>query len=275
MNKPLVSVVMSEYNTKDKYLSESIDSVLSQTYETFEFIIVDDSHDQKLKDFIAQRYDDPRIKIVQNGCNKGFVYSLNNGISHSVGEYIMRMDTDDIIPPDRFERLVSFIESNSQYSVVSSMAVEFSEDKEFGINGTPGEKGRKEVMHGDVPVHAAAIIKKKDIEEIGLYKDYNRAEDLVLWCELLLAGKRLHMLDDVLYRYRVNPDDYKKRTIRHRKGEIKARLTYYPKLGAKPLDYARVAKSILAGAAPMWLIRFYRNKVTNKRRIGYEHPTGQ
>lgn len=261
---PKVSVVMSEYSTISKYLVESVDSVLAQTYNDFEFIIVDDSHEQKLKEFIEQRYDDSRIKIFQNGRNRGFVFSLNNGIKQASGKYIMRMDTDDIIPTDRFEKLVNFIVANPQYSVVSSMAVEFSEDKKFGVNGTPGEKGRKEVMRGDVPVHAAAIINKKDIEEIGLYKDYNRAEDLVLWCELLLAGKRLYMLDEVLYEYRVNPSDYGKRTIRHRKGEIKARLTYYPKLGARPLDYVRVVKSILAGAAPMWLIRFYRNKTIAK-----------
>ncbi|MCA0227920.1 glycosyltransferase family 2 protein [Patescibacteria group bacterium] len=269
---PEVSVVMSEFNTPKEYLFESINSVLVQTYKNFEFIIIDDSHDQKLKELIEQKYDDSRIKIIENGYNKGFVYSLNSGIKQAMGKYIMRMDTDDLIPSDRFEKLVNFIEVNPQYSVVSSMAVEFSGKMKFGINGTPGEKSRKDVMRGDTPIHAASIMLKNDLEDIGLYRnDFLRAEDLALWCELLLANKKLFVIDDTLYEYRVNPGDYKKRTFKNRKGEISARLYFYPKLGAGPIEYLRIIKSILAGLAPMFLIRIYRSKIALARVKGQDN----
>lgn len=258
-----VSVIMAEYSTDSAYIRQAIDSVLSQTYSDFEFIIVDDSGTNRVER-ITKEYDDKRIRIIKNAKNMGFVYSLNNGIRHARGEYIIRMDTDDIITPDRFEKLIDYIEKHPEYAVVSSRTAQFTDREELGIIGTQGEKSKKEVMQGDVPVHAAAIIRKADIEEIGLYKNYLRAEDLVLWCELLLAGKRLYMLEDVLYRYRVNPHDYKKRTIRHRKAEIKARLIYYPKLGATPMDYLKIAKSIAAGLAPIWLVRFYHNRFVLK-----------
>ena len=264
MKSPKVSVVMSEYNTNEVFFHEAVASVLNQTYKDFEFIIVDDSGINRVTDMMGD-YHDKRIRIVKNDQNVGFVKSLNNGISQAVGEFIMRMDTDDVISADRFEKLMNFIDTHPEYSAVSSRAIEFTGSEKLGVIGSLGEKNKKDVMRGDTPVHAAAVIRKKDIEEIGFYKDFLRAEDLVLWCELLLAGKRLYMLNDVLYDYRVNPDDYKKRTIAHRKGEIKARLVYYPKLGASPLDYVRVLKSIVAGLAPIWMVRLYRNKFVVER----------
>jgi len=266
MNK--VTVVMAEYNTDERYLRQAIQSVLDQTYYNFEFIIVDDGGVNDLVS-IVRGFNDERLKIISNGGNKGFVYSLNNGISHAVGEYIVRMDTDDIIEKDRIAILYDFINKHPQYEVVSSRAMEFSGNIKYGIIGTTGEKKRKDVMRGDTPVHAAAIVKKSAFEDIGGYKEnYTRAEDLVLWCDMLLAGKRLYVLNDVLYFYRVNKADYSKRTLRHRKGEITARLHYYPKLKAGPIEYMRIVKSIVAGILPTNMIQAYRNKfVVNKEDL--------
>lgn len=262
-NTPAISVIMAEYNTESDYLCLAIESILSQSYTDFEFIIVDD-HGNNNVEKIAMRYQDQRIKVINNSSNKGFVYSLNRAIEAAQGEYLVRMDTDDISVPNRIELLYSFIRNNPQYDVVSSRAVEFEGDEEFGIIGSQGEKFKKNVMLGDMPVHAASIMKTESIRGIGGYKDYKRAEDLALWCELLLAGKRLYMLNDVLYKYRVNKDDYKKRTITKRSGEIKARLHYYPLLGAGPLEYGRVIKTIVAGLMPPSLVRLYRKKFVVK-----------
>ena len=73
------------------------------------------------------------------------------------------------------------------------------------------------------------------------------------------------MLDDVLYRYRVNPHDYQKRTLCHRGGEIKARLHYYPKMGAGLVEYFRIVKSIAAGLLPIKVVRIYRNKFVARK----------
>lgn len=264
MKKVEVSVVMAEYNTKEEDLCTAIESILAQTFQNFEFIIVDDCGKNDLNEII-KKYNDKRIKIVKNDRNRGFVYSLNHGIKEAKGKYIVRMDTDDISDKTRIEKLYDYITKHPEYAVVGTKAVEFSEDKEFGILGKPGEKTKKDIMNGNIIIHATAIIKKEAIEKIGYYKEYTRAEDLVLWCELLLAGYRLYTIDEVLYRYRTNPQDYNKRKLKYRKGEIKARWTYYPKLGADFKDYLVIVKSIISGIMPIWFVRFYREKfVLNK-----------
>ena len=92
--KPFVSVLMSVYNA-ERYLEEAIQSVLAQTYENFEFIIVDDgSEDGSLA--IINQIKDKRIRLIVNEKNKGLIYSLNKGLDAAVGKYIIRMDADDI-----------------------------------------------------------------------------------------------------------------------------------------------------------------------------------
>lgn len=262
MNNDLISILMSEYNTPESYLRESIQSILNQTYENFEFIIIDDCGINDVEK-IAKDFNDNRIKVIKNQKNMGFVYSLNHGVIQAKSEYIVRMDTDDISMPNRIEILYEFIQKNPEYDVVGTKAIEFSNNEEYSTIGTSGEKTKKSIMRGDMIVHASAIMKKKSLLKVNLYKNYKRAEDLVLWCELLLSGHRLYTIDAVLYRYRVNRIDYKKRTLKNRVGEIKARLHFYPKMGAGPIEYIRIIKSILAGIAPISIIRLYRNKRTN------------
>lgn len=259
MKEPTVSIVMSEYNTPVSDLKVAIQSMLVQTYKDFEFIIVDDGTANDLKS-IVNEFNDSRVKILKNPMNMGFVHSLNNAIKYAKGKYIVRMDTDDIALPDRIEKLYSFITTHPEYAVVGSRAVEFSGKKENGVLGKSGEKTRKSIIKGDSLVHPSIIMEKSAIESVGYYKDFNRAEDLALWCELLLDGSRLYVIDDILLRYRVNPNDYRKRKLSNRKGEIKARLHYYPKLGASPIDYLYIIKSIIAGIMPVQFVQNYRNK---------------
>ena len=264
MRKINVSVIMSEYNTKKEYLCTAIESILNQTFKDFEFIIVDDCGKNNL-DEIVKKYNDKRIRIVKNDKNRGLVYSLNHGIKEAKGEYIVRMDTDDIADEKRIEKIYDYIKNHPEYAVVSSKVVEFSGQQKFGVLGKEGEKSKKDIMHGNILIHPSVIMRKDAIEKVGYYKEYNRAEDFVLWCDLLLAGYRLYTMDDILLKYRVNPEDYNKRKLKYRKGEIKARLEYYHKLGANIKDYLYIIKSVISGIMPIWFVRFYRKKfVLNK-----------
>ena len=112
---PLISVVMSVYNA-ETYLSHAIESVLNQTYDNFEFIIIEDCSTDNSKE-ILQNYAivDSRIKIIYKEKNKGtlgFIENLNFGIENARGKYIARMDADDICHRERFEKQVSFLENN-------------------------------------------------------------------------------------------------------------------------------------------------------------------
>jgi glycosyltransferase involved in cell wall biosynthesis len=123
MNKrsyPKVSVVMSVYNG-EKYLCEAIDSILNQTFENFEFLIVNDgSTDRTLE--ILQSYRDPRIKVINNERNIGLTASLNKGLKIAKGEYVARMDADDVSFPHRLEQQKAFLDRNPRVAMVGSWA---------------------------------------------------------------------------------------------------------------------------------------------------------
>lgn len=255
----MISVIMSEYGTKAEYLRASIESILNQTFTDFEFIIVDDCGKNNVA-LLAKKYSDDRIRVIKNDENRGLVYSLNEAVRYAKGEYLVRMDTDDIAHPQRLEKLYTFITKHPEYAVVGSRVVEFSESGDTGILCQAGEKTPQTLVKGDSLVHPSVIMRKNVVEDVGGYPDFRRAEDFALWAELLLVGYRLYVLDDVLLHYRVNRDDFKKRKLRYRAGELKAKLYYYPKLKAQPRDYFYILKSVIAGILPVWLVRKYRNQ---------------
>ncbi|HIP11775.1 MAG TPA: glycosyltransferase family 2 protein, partial [Arcobacter sp.] len=105
MKNPMVSVLLSVYNG-EKYLDEAIESILNQTYQDFEFIIINDgSTDKSLEIIEKYKKEDNRIVVISRE-NKGLIYSLNEGISQAKGKYIARMDADDISLATRFEEQV-------------------------------------------------------------------------------------------------------------------------------------------------------------------------
>lgn len=260
---PLVSVIMCEYNTDSIKLKKAINSILNQTYSNIEFIIVDDGSKTNVKSIISS-INDSRIRLIQNKCNKGFVYSLNKAIDSSSGDYLLRMDTDDISTNNRLEILMNFLLKNSQYAAVGSRALEFSDDdekedpmfsqKKYIVIGKKGEKTKKDIMHNNTVIHATALFKKQALLDIGKYKNYYRCEDFVLWCELCINGYKTYSLDDILYYYRVNIDDYNKRKLKKRIQSIKAIINYYPKLNASVSDYFYLIKIILSGTLPNKLV---------------------
>jgi glycosyltransferase EpsE len=256
---PLVSVIMAEYKTPDDDFLASLESILNQTFKNFEFIIIDDSGISRVKKLIAP-YRDKRIRIIENNKNLGLTTSLNSGLAVAKGKFVIRMDTDDISYPDRLYKQVKFIEKHPEYSVVSTRAIEFYDDQELGILGKAGEKTKKNISRGDSLIHPGVIMNRLDIIKIGGYDNFSRAEDLGLWLKLLLNQKKLYVMEDVLLKYRVNPSDYTKRNLLNRKGEIAARLKYYPQLNVGLLAYLVILKSLIAGVAPKSFVRLYRNK---------------
>ncbi len=118
-NQPLISVVMPVYNGAE-YLREALDSILAQTFENFEFIILDDgSKDSSME--IAHEYKDARIRLFTQS-NRGLAATLNRGIDLACGKYIARMDQDDISMPKRLEEQVSFMESHPKIGVCGTGA---------------------------------------------------------------------------------------------------------------------------------------------------------
>ena len=119
MNMPKISVIMSIYNTRREYIIRAVDSILKQTFDDFEFIIVNDGSEDFVRETI-QTFSDKRIKYLENGKNIGLVRSLNRALELSSGEYIARMDSDDISLPQRFERQVEYMDKNPHVGVLGT-----------------------------------------------------------------------------------------------------------------------------------------------------------
>lgn len=254
-----VSIIMSEYNTPEYLLRNSIQSILDQTYTNFEFIIINDGS-SKLIHEIAHEVNDPRIKVFDNEKNMGLPYSLNRAIDISKNEYILRMDTDDIALPNRVETMIKYMNQNPEYSVVGGSVILYDDEKSYGTIINDIEVDKNVLMKRIVPIHPTVIMKKSHILEVGGYPQYNRSEDLALWCELLLANHKIRIIPAIVLKYHLSDADYKKRTIKTRKDELVVRYKYYRLFNATFLQKLSILKSVLAGLAPTWVIKLFHER---------------
>ena len=133
---PKVSVVMSVYNG-ERHLREAVDSILNQTFGDLEFIIVDDGSRDRTWE-ILQSYDDSRIVLLRNEQNIGLTKSLNRGLAATRGEYVARMDADDVSLPQRLERQVGFLDQHPEIGLVGCAFLQINEGgQEFEIFHPP------------------------------------------------------------------------------------------------------------------------------------------
>lgn len=257
-NNILVSIIMSEYNTDEMLLKESIRSMLEQTYKNFEFIIVDDKGRNNLKE-IVKSFNDERIKIVENEKNEGLVYSLNRAIEEANGKYLVRMDTDDFSYNDRLKKQVDFMEQHPEYAVVGTRVDYYDGVNVFAETKFCGEVTKEILSKGPSSItHPSVIMRKDVIKEVGCYQDYNRCEDYALWIELILNGYRLYVMEDKLLRYHLSLSDYSKRKLSTRKGFFKLLREKYRKLNPSITKYyLLVCKTFIAGIVPYKIMAKY------------------
>lgn len=211
--EPLVSVIMPVYNAGD-FLKDAIDSILTQSYTNFEFLIFNDgSVDNSLE--IIQSYNDSRINIAYNGQNKGYVEHLNNGIVIAKGKYIARMDSDDIAEPNRLEKQVIFMETNNDYVICGSYANIFGNKKSHLILPSDNKSIKLFLLYNTAFCHPSVLIRKKSLIDNNLFysKELMPAEDSDLWTRLAFFGK-MYNIPEFLLNYRVHSENisYKKRS---------------------------------------------------------------
>ncbi len=187
MKRPLVTVLMALYNGGE-YLKQSIQSVLNQTYRNFEFLIINDcSTDDSLR--TIESFQDERIKIYNNETNFGQTKSLNRGLKLAAGQYIARMDGDDVALPRWLERQVEYIAKHPDCSVVSSYAVAIDEKNRVTKLYKPPLDSQEIILRSLIacPIHhVGSVYRIKDVIEIGGYEErYIIASDYALWEKLI------------------------------------------------------------------------------------------
>lgn len=232
-SKPKITVLMSVYNGK-LYLRQAIESILNQTYQNFECIIIDDcSTDSSLK--IINSYDDSRIKVLHNNLNFGLSRSLNIGLSLSQGDYIARMDADDISLPQRFDVLKRYMDNNPDVGICGSWAETIEKSPRKLTPDCSPENIRTELFFHNIIIHPSVIIRKSVLE--GNHLEYNEkllfAQDYDLWVKCSKYTK-ITNIPEFLLRYRIsNTQLSSNRLINQHKSAMDTRVWILRQLGIK------------------------------------------
>lgn len=197
---PKVSVLMPVYNTEEIWLRQAIESILNQSYKDFEFIIINDGSTNNVKEVILS-YDDERIKYIEHK-NHGLIYTLNKGLSIAQGEYIARMDSDDISLPERFAKQVDLLDNNKKIGVVGAWIKYFPKEEIIQLKEKPRYL---DILKRCELAHPVVMFKKEIFVQHNLkYEDYKYAEDYELWSRLIKCTQ-FYNIQEVLLNYRVHP----------------------------------------------------------------------
>ncbi|MBI5326761.1 MAG: glycosyltransferase [Deltaproteobacteria bacterium] len=206
MNVPKVTVLMSVYND-ERYVSQAIESILKQTFTDFEFLIINDGSTDSTSCILEQyAQKDNRIKVVHQE-NIGLTKSLNKGLKIAVGEYIARMDADDISLMHRLQRQVELLDEHSDIAVLGSWAQIIDEKGDVVSEYCPALSPvllRWRLLFGNCLLHSTVMFRKDVIIRAGGYpEDCMIAQDYDLWAKLAFVAE-IYQLSAVLIQYRQN-----------------------------------------------------------------------
>ena len=227
MTPPRVSVIMPVYNA-ERFLAEAFESILSQTFRDFEFITIDDGSTDgsraMLERFAAA---DGRIRLVSRP-NTGYTVALNEAVGLARGEYLARMDADDVSLPRRLELQIAFLDAHPDHVAVGCRVLLMDPDGDLIGEVHPFDSHEQidslhlYKVHGSVITHPSALIRLSAMQRIGGYRrEMEPAEDLDLFLRLAEIGK-LAKLPDVLFKYRFHLESVSHKRVREQR--VKAQL---------------------------------------------------
>lgn len=226
MSKPKVSIILPVYNSQE-YIKEAIESISSQSFKDWELIIIDDASSDQTPN-ILKKYKDKRIIGLKNDRNMGVAISLNRGLKQATGEYIARIDADDICFPNRFELQVEFLDNNPATVIVGSNAeiINSSGDVLFITDLPTTDIGIRNMLFVRNPlIHPSVMFRRKILGKVGNYNiKFNGAEDYELWFRMLKSGRAYNFKKPLIKR-RVH-DNVVTKKFRY-KVELKAMFTKF------------------------------------------------
>ena len=206
-SKPKVSVLLAVYNC-EKFIDQALKSIYDQTYQDFEVVIVDDGSTDKTSE-ILHDMKDSRTSIHTNSENKGLATSLNIGLNFCTGQYIARMDADDISLPQRFEKQVRYLDENPNCAALGSWCIRIDSNNKIISNWrhpTEFEGIKKRLLEENSIFHGTAMVRRHSLMEIGGYNEkYRYSQDYDLWIRLSETAK-IQNLGEFLYLLRSSPE---------------------------------------------------------------------
>lgn len=225
MSAPEVSVIMSVYNG-EKYLSQSIESILRQTFKDFEFIIVDDASTDN-SHMIMQEYAraDNRVKVIRNPSNLGLAQSLNMGLNNSIGTFIARMDADDIAVENRLEMQLRYLKENPGIVLTGSSMylIDLRNNivSRFNAISDP-EILRKILYYQNLTSHPTWMFRREILKDIKGYRDLPAAQDYDFLMRLCFLNYKTSNIETPLLYYRIHD-----KSISYEKNLIQTKISYY------------------------------------------------
>lgn len=269
---PRVSVIMGVYNAmgRKKQILCAIQSILNQSYENFEFIICDDCSQDDTYQFVKKIAEtDERIILLRNPRNMKLSYTLNQCIKVSRGEYIARMDDDDISFNDRLKIEVEYLDKNPSIALVGSNAEYIDDIGKWGESNAKQFPQKEDLLWGPCFIHPSVMIRKNILCLLNGYKvsDYTiRGQDYDLWMRLYSADYKGANLMDNLLQYRWDREAYKKRKFVYRISEAKIRYIGFEKLGLLPKGFFFVIKPLLIGILPGRVVKLVHEFILSKNK---------
>ena len=234
-------------------MNESINSILEQTYTHFELIIVNDGSTDTSQSII-DHYSDPRIRKINHTQNKGLVASLNEAINNAEGDFIVRMDADDIAFKDRVQKQVQYLLDHPAIDIVGTHAVFFETNTqspmanwELDLNTITPSSIKKALTWENCLIHPS-ICMRSEIAKSLLYNEHQKNyEDYDLWLRATADNINIAKINEPLLYYRVQPNSITQSSIR--KGNF-----YFQKTGVK---YRFICNCLSKGKLNLFIIKVF------------------
>lgn len=203
---PALTVLTSVYNC-EKYIGECIESVINQTFEDFEFIIIDDGSTDNTSIIIQSYVDKDKRIVFYKKHNTGLTNSLNYGINLSNSNYILRIDADDKMFANRIEIVFDLMQTQNVDIVINrSLLIDSKGDKIKKTKTLNTDRLKKYLLKGFSPFsHSSVIFRKDKIIELGKYNSfYDKSQDYDLWLRMLKTKAKFHFCDETLTSLRIH-----------------------------------------------------------------------
>lgn len=264
-----ISVIMGVFNCETTVI-EAIQSIQNQTYGNWELIMCDDGSTDRTA-AVIQNYieNDSRCILLQNENNKGLNHTLNRCLEEASGEFIARMDGDDLCDPQRFEKQFNALQSNPDYSICGTPMKFFDEHGFWGENHVPEYPTKEMVVTGSPICHATTIIRHSAMTAVNGYTEDRkmlRVEDVNLWIKLYEKGFEALNLQEPLYYMRNDQNALNRRKYRYRVNSVYVRLKGCRALHLGFRSYLGAFKPMIYGLVPSQFRHFIRHKLTYKNK---------
>ena len=203
MSTPLISIITPNYNCS-RFIAETIESVLAQTYTNWEMIIVDDcSTDNSYEIALNYSKKDSRIKVYKNENNSGAAFSRNKAIEIAKGEYIAFLDSDDLWSLDKLEKQLRFMQENNYFFTYTNF--EHIDEDSTSLNvfvSGPKVVSRRMLNNSNYLGCLTVMYDKKVVGDISISEKIKKRNDHALWLKVIDITKQCYLLDENLSKYR-------------------------------------------------------------------------